>query len=91
MIRTFITSLLVAIFSFSSLAYAKPSSVKININTATAEVLHKELKHVGEVIAKRIVKYREKHGEFTEIEELTHVRGIGKNVISANEKHIVAQ
>ncbi|MCK5893886.1 MAG: helix-hairpin-helix domain-containing protein [Endozoicomonadaceae bacterium] len=91
MIRKFVTPLLIAIFSFSSLVYGELPPVKININTATAKILDKELKYVGEVIAERIVTYRKKHGKFTSIEELTYVRGVGKKVVSENKNHIVAQ
>ena len=91
MIRNFIAPLLIAILSFSSLAYADESSVKININTASAKVLDKELKYVGEAIAERIVQYRKKHGDFTSVEALSNVRGIGKKMVEANKNNIVTQ
>jgi competence protein ComEA len=47
----------------------------ININTATADEL-RELPHVGEKMADRIVKYRESHGSFERPEELMMVDGI---------------
>ena len=91
MIRNFIVPLLIAILSFSSLAYADKSSVKININTASAKVLNKKLKHVGEAIAERIVQYRKKHGDFTSIKALRNVRGVGKKMLRANKDNIVIQ
>ncbi|MDP0563156.1 MAG: helix-hairpin-helix domain-containing protein [Candidatus Endonucleobacter sp. (ex Gigantidas childressi)] len=91
MLRNFITPLLIAILSFSSLAYAEKSSEKININTASAAMLDKELKYVGEAIAERIVQYRKKHGDFTTIEELSNVRGIGKKVVEANKMNVVTK
>ncbi|OQX36323.1 MAG: hypothetical protein B0D91_09235 [Oceanospirillales bacterium LUC14_002_19_P2] len=91
MIKHFFTALLVLILSTSSMAFAEGKSAKININTASAKTLDKELKYVGETIAKRIVEYRRKHGNFSSIEELSNVRGIGKKVVEANKKNVVVQ
>lgn len=55
----------------------KEESKKININTANAVELT-YLPGVGNYIAKKIVEYREKHGGFSTIEELTEVDGIGE-------------
>ena len=48
----------------------------LNINTATAAQLD-ALPGIGEVLAERIVNYRESHGPFASIEELMDVSGIG--------------
>lgn len=53
-----------------------PVSDKININTATAAQLSL-LPGIGEVLAGRIVEYREQHGSFASTEELKEVSGIG--------------
>lgn len=50
---------------------------KYNLNTATAEQLQ-ELPGIGEVIANRIVSYREVNGGFTAIEDICLVDGIGE-------------
>jgi competence protein ComEA len=48
----------------------------IDINSATwVEWL--QLDGIGEVLARRIVEYREQHGPFQSIDELNEVRGIG--------------
>jgi competence ComEA-like helix-hairpin-helix protein len=49
---------------------------KININLASEEELVK-IKHVGPVLAERIVEYREKYGPFHISEDLKKVKGIG--------------
>ncbi len=49
---------------------------KININTANSEELQK-LPGIGPTLAERIVAYREKHGPFQALSELTNVEGIG--------------
>ena len=50
---------------------------KININEAGAEELA-ELPGIGEVIAGRIVEYREEYGGFESVEEIMEVKGIGE-------------
>ena len=48
----------------------------ININTATAEELQ-TLSGIGEVRAKAIVEYRTQNGNFSKIEDIKNVSGIG--------------
>ena len=55
----------------------------ININTATVEELSENLSGVGESIAKRIVEYREHNGEFTNIEDIKNVSGIGDKMFES--------
>lgn len=57
---------------------AQESYGKININTATAEELS-ALQGIGETLSVRIIEYREEHGDFSSIEEIMKVNGIGEN------------
>lgn len=54
----------------------------ININTATHTELM-ALPGIGEVIAQRIVDYREANGAFQAVEELLNVEGIGTGRLEA--------
>ncbi len=53
---------------------------KVSINTATQEELE-TLPGIGEVLAQRILLYREEHGAFYEPEELLQVPGIGEKTL----------
>ena len=53
---------------------------KLDINVATKEELD-ELDGIGEKLAERIIEYRDKHGAFMAIEELTLVSGIGESLM----------
>ncbi len=64
---------------------------KVNINEADAAALSKALRGVGPRRAQRIVHYRETHGPFESLEELTQVRGIGKRVLQWNKERIILE
>lgn len=50
---------------------------RLDLNLATAEQLDQQLPGVGEVLARRIVEYREAHGGFRSVDQLRDVTGIG--------------
>ena len=52
------------------------SNSKVNINTATAEQLE-TLNGIGESLAAAIIAYREENGNFSSIEDIKNVSGIG--------------
>jgi competence protein ComEA len=56
----------------------------LNINSASAEDISKSLKGVGMKKAQAIVDYRESYGDFHNVDELTAVKGIGKNTLAKN-------
>lgn len=63
---------------------------QVNINTASAEELT-VLSGVGDVIAERIVAYRDAHGAFTALEELLEVEGIGESKLEAMREQIILE
>ena len=56
------------------------SSGLININTATASQLT-ALNGIGEIKAAAIVEYRRQHGNFSSVDDLLNVRGIGEKIL----------
>ena len=57
-------------------------TLSVNINTADASELA-QLPGIGEVLARRIIDYRRIHGDFTALEQLTNVEGIGVGKLEA--------
>lgn len=64
---------------------------QVNINAATAAEIQDKLVGIGAKKAQAIVEYREKHGKFISIEQLTEVSGIGKATLDKNRDRIVLE
>jgi competence protein ComEA len=75
---------LVSLSAFAASALAGP----VNINTADAATLSRELKGIGAKRAEAIVEYRRKFGPFRSAEELALVKGIGPAAIQKNRDFI---
>lgn len=56
----------------------------VNLNTADAATLQRELLGIGQVKADAIVAYREAHGDFASVDELLEVKGIGEATLEKN-------
>ena len=69
----------------STLAWAGP----VDLNTADAETIARELNGVGQARAQAIVAWREAHGAFKSAEELLEVDGIGPHILDANRANIL--
>ncbi|WP_417345569.1 ComEA family DNA-binding protein [Ferrimonas sp.] len=63
---------------------AAEQQMQININTADAEQIAAQMKGVGLSKAKAIVAYREQNGPFTDLAQLTEVKGIGEKTLEQN-------
>ena len=68
----------------------RPDPSPLDLNAATAEELT-ALPGVGEVLAARIVEYREANGPFGSADELTNVSGIGLAKLAALEGLITVE
>lgn len=66
----------------NTLCRIEQGAVQININAADSATLML-LDGVGEKLAARIVAYREEHGAFASVEELTNVEGLGAGKLNA--------
>ncbi len=56
----------------------------VNINTADAATIAKELKGIGPAKAQAIVEHRQKHGAFRSLDELALIKGIGQKLVDRN-------
>ncbi len=63
---------------------------KVNINNASLEELA-QLKRVGPKYAERIINYREEHGGFKQVEDITNVPGIGPKTLEVNKDVITVK
>ena len=60
----------------------------VNINKADAAALAENLNGIGMVKAQEIVKYRDTHGKFESIEELSNIKGIGEKTVEKNRDNM---
>lgn len=77
---------LLATFVFATAAW----SAAININAATAEQLT-ALKGIGFKKAEAIVSYRKQHGDFSNADALSNVKGIGLKTVEKNRSQIAVK
>ena len=61
----------------------------VNVNTADAELISKELAGIGLSKAQAIIDFRNEYGRFESAEELVKVKGIGPRVLAANAGNIL--
>ncbi len=84
--------LLVSVPSYSSealtVAAAAQAVQTVNVNSADAETIARQLKGVGLKKAQAIVDYRAQHGPFKSVEDLLQVKGIGDSTLAKNRVNI---
>lgn len=79
-----LSAALVAAMLLAPTAIAGP----VDVNTADAKTLARELDGVGQAKAEAIVSYREKNGPFKSAEDLAKVKGLGKKLIDQNRSNL---
>ncbi|GAB1265987.1 helix-hairpin-helix domain-containing protein [Aurantivibrio infirmus] len=73
---------------------AKPTAAavnnieRVNINSADVDALASSLHQVGVKKAEAIVAWRNENGNFTSVEQLMEVKGIGESTLEANRDRI---
>ena len=75
---------LVAAMLLAPTAIAGP----VNVNTADAKTLARELTGVGIARAEAIVAYRQKNGPFKSADDLVKVKGLGKKLVDQNRANL---
>lgn len=65
----------------------QPNDYRLNINTAT-KIQLMELPGIGEVLAERIIEYREQNSGFRSVDELMNVYGLGEQKLQEIESLI---
>ena len=79
-----LSAALVAASLLAPMAVAGP----VDVNSADAKTLARELQGVGMSKAEAIVSYREKNGPFKTAEDLAKVKGLGKKLIEQNKANL---
>ena len=84
------TSLSVLSVLLAAVLAATPAAAEgpVDINTADAATLERELDGIGPSKAQAIVEHREQHGAFRSADELGEVKGIGLATIEQNRDRI---
>jgi competence protein ComEA len=80
--RNYIQALVASLLPVA--AWAGP----VNVNSADAATLARELDGIGPVKAQAIVDYRQKNGPFRSADDLLRVDGIGERVLEQNRGNI---
>ena len=75
---------LVAATLLAPIAIAGP----VDVNTADAKTLARELQGIGMAKAEAIVSYREKNGPFKTADDLAKVKGLGKKLVDQNKANL---
>ena len=72
---------------FPVLLWAGP----VDVNTADAATIARELNGIGSARAEAIVEYRNEYGAFQSADELMNVAGIGQHILDANRTNILLE
>ncbi|WDY56674.1 ComEA family DNA-binding protein [Pseudomonas sp. PSKL.D1] len=67
------------------------ADARLNLNTADAATLQRELNGIGKAKAEAIVAYREAHGPFQTVDELLEIKGIGNALLERNRAKVMVE
>ena len=81
-------NLLATLVLAASLVMPAFAATPVNINKADATTIAKSLDGIGQSRAKAIVAWRDAHGPFKKVEDLSQIKGIGKNTLERNRDAI---
>ncbi len=87
-LRIVFFSLIVSLFAAGA-SISAIAAEAVNINTADAASLAKNLNGVGLKKAEAIVAYRKKNGSFKTAKDLSKVKGIGSKTVAKNKDYIL--
>lgn len=71
-----------ALFTWLTMASVSLTMAAVNINTASADELDKQLTGIGPAKAQAIVDFRQKNGPFKTVDDLTKVPGIKEATVN---------
>ena len=66
----------------------RPATSAINLNTADAATLAREMDGIGEAKARAIVEHRQRNGVFRSVDDLALVKGIGRKTLETNRARL---
>ena len=67
---------------------ASIEQLTVDINSADAETLARELNGIGAAKARAIIEYREANGALVSVDELLEVKGIGMAILEKNRNKL---
>lgn len=79
---------LLSLALLAAVAASAAQAGPVNVNTADAETIARELDGVGLARARAIVEWRRENGEFGSLDDLEKVKGIGSRIVAQNRGNI---
>ena len=81
--------LITLVLSLAMLVSMQVVADPVDINTADVSILAGAIDGVGEKKAATIIDYRDAHGPFNSVDELSKVKGIGAQTVDRNRHNLM--
>lgn len=81
--------LITLVLSLAMLVSMQVAADPVDINTADVSILAGAIDGVGEKKAATIIAYRDAHGPFNSVDELSKVKGIGAQTVDRNRHNLM--